>query len=869
MLLSQVGSGSSAPPSTYIRNQSTGANHWPRQPTPVGHSRSLGFQTVGAATSNPQQQQQANQQPPLFSGGAGSTATTNPNGTPRFNIPPPQSRPNYFVKPSEPICSTSYIITDISNTTFHIYNNDTTNNIDTNIIPISTTRYTAIIPTTTKLYKESYIFTKLLLPTTTVTRTQTTKLNHFPNNQQQQQQQQPQELQHHQPKRQNQEVVFEDEEDFSEFEAQRKMAKAKKQFRVPKQHEEKEIFIPIIPSPKTMSSLIGLSVVEILKWMIKMGEAPTRSDMVMSEDLITLMGQEFMFKPIRIRDKDEEILDNDQVRNWQPRTPVVTIVGHIDHGKTSLMDYLRKTAVVEQEAGRITQHIAAFEVVMPSTGDKITFMDTPGHAAFSTMRVRGVSATDIVILIVAADDGVQEQTIEAIRAIHKANAPFIVAFNKMDKPGVEIAPVIHQLLEQGVALEGHGGTVPFVEISAKTGMGIDTLEEVILMQAAMMELRAPIDGPATGVVIESTFIKNRGVHATILVKHGTVNIGDFFVCGESYGKIKEMRNHKHQAIKTAPPATPIEIFGFKADAPKPGDEMQVVETEAQAKDIIDSRLERKVRNAMLDMTADDSMTPAAMAKRKNSFKKYREDADADEDIDISEEVKNNMSTAIVEKEAEHKMANLYLKADVGGSIEALTVALATLPQDDEITYNIAKTGFGEVTDADLKEVAMLKTPLVYFGPKLRQKTVEAAKKQGTVLIESDIIYHVIDQLKAYLESTLEPVTVYTVTGEAKVVQLFNIDKTNQLEITAAGCKVTNGLLKKGCKVRVKRDNEVIHDGKIEVLKHFKELVKEVNKGQECGISIKNFDEVIEGDIIMAYTRSEEQRQLGQTVQKYR
>ncbi|EFA85924.1 mitochondrial initiation factor 2; Ifm1p [Heterostelium album PN500] len=673
------------------------------------------------------------------------------------------------------------------------------------------------------------------------------------------------------------EYDLDEDDDYEEYRAATKRKQSQKKSKAMSSVSEKEILLPLVPTPKSMSSLTGRSTVEILKWMIKMGEAPTRSDEVLGEDLLNLFSEDIGVKFARVKERSEfRTGKRQQDATWKRKTPVVTVVGHIDHGKTSLLDYLRNTSVVEKEAGRITQHIGAFEVEI-ADGQKITFMDTPGHAAFSTMRVRGVSTTDIAILIVAADDGVQEQTIEAIKAIHDAKVPFIVAINKIDKPGADVELVKRQLLEQGVALEGHGGMVPYSEISAKTGEGIQHLEETILLSSEIYDLQASFEGNPEGVVIESTFIKNRGVSATILVKHGILKTGQFFVCGDTYGKIREMKNFTGANIKEAPPSTPVEIFGFKLDPPSPGDEIHVVESEQRAKEIIEARNESKSRSETLDLIENVEATAAAaenskLSAKKGTFKKYKDEDDNDylDPEKMAEEVKANLGAKPVkEKIALHKLANLYLKGDVGGSVEALQFALKALPQDEEITYNVVKTAYGEVTDVDLKEVALLKAPLIYFGPKLDHRICENAKKQGVPLIEGDVIYHVVDNLKVYLESTLDPVDVYTVIGEAKVQQLFNIDKTNQIEITAAGCKVTNGILKKGSKVRVKRGEEIIHDGRIEIIKHFKELVKEVNKGQECGICIKNFDEIVQGDTIIAYTKSEETRKLGEKVKIYR
>jgi len=584
----------------------------------------------------------------------------------------------------------------------------------------------------------------------------------------------------------------------------------------------RDVQIPITATPENLAPLIGVQVIDIIKLMIKERLQPKSKNEILDQGFIDLLAEKFVFDALYpVEDSlDLQYIEAEQPFNpaWPKRSPVVTIVGHIDHGKTSLLDYLRKTTIVEKEAGRITQHIGAFEVKI-SSGEKITFMDTPGHAAFSTMRERGVKTTDIVLLIVAGDDGVQEQTLEALRAINKAKvSQMIVVINKIDKQGVDPELVKQQLLSHGLAVEGYGGDIPCVAISAKTGQGIKELEETIVMCSEIMDLRAPIkDVQASATVVESTFKKNRGTHATILVRKGIIKPGQWFVCGESWGKIRDMRNHLEVAIKEARPGSPVEISGFKEREPSPGDQLYIFDSEKKATELVEAKNERRVREE----------TKAQMIKINEKIKQNEQETP--EEKAIQEEID--------EQQNQRKCIKLFVKADVGGSVEALVSALQAVPYDDEIYYEVAKLGYGEITSNDLMEASFLKTPIVYFGSKINSKIMDEARRVDLPILQSDIIYHVVDNVTTFLEDQLDPIDAYDIIGEAKIQSVFAINKTNSEKVNIAGCKITDGKIKRSSRVQVKRDDQVLFTGMIDELKHFKESVKEVTKGQECGILI--------------------------------
>eukprot|EP01132_Coremiostelium_polycephalum_P005605 gene5605-6975_t len=611
--------------------------------------------------------------------------------------------------------------------------------------------------------------------------------------------------------------------------------------------KQRKVIIPLSPTLENLAPELGVRVVDIAKWMIKLQLKPTSRFEILTEDIIELMAQDFEFTPIlqeisSIDYKADKVSKVDP--SWPRKAPVVTIVGHIDHGKTSLLDYLRKTTMVEKEAGRITQHIGAFEVKL-SSGESITFMDTPGHAAFSTMRQRGVNSTDIALLIIAADDGVQEQTIEAIKAIHKSNVQYIVVINKMDKPGVDSSIVKQQLLEHGVSVEGFGGSIPVVEISAKTGQGIQALEESIVLLSEIMDLRSPIKGASEGVIIESSFKKSRGAYSTVLIQRGILKPGQFFVTNNSYGKIKELKNHLGNDLKEAKPGQPVVIFGFKEGIPQPGEEFIIVDSEKKMIDILNEKKEK-----------------LALEETKNQIELLQQNEE-------EEELKSNEKEGEEEDEDEikKKIINLHIKGDVGGSTEALATSIINeVPEDPEIQLVIKKQGYGEVTEMDVRDASFFKYSIVYFGAgKPGGRVVEEAKRLNVPLIQGDIIYHVIQDFITHLETVIDPIDVYDIAGEADVAQVFDIDKSSKIEIKVGGSKVRHGTIKRGARARVLRNGESIHEGKVEMIKHFKEQVKEITKGQECGIALKDFNDLQEGDQIVSYTKKKFNRKLGKQI----
>ncbi|KAF2070167.1 hypothetical protein CYY_008509 [Polysphondylium violaceum] len=611
----------------------------------------------------------------------------------------------------------------------------------------------------------------------------------------------------------------------------------------------RDVDIPSTATPENLAPLVGVQVIDIIKLMITERLKPKSKNEILDQGIIDLLAEKYVFRPIYMEENelDHEYIEKDKPMNpsWPKRSPVVTIVGHIDHGKTSLLDYLRKTTIVEKEAGRITQHIGAFEVKI-SSGEKITFMDTPGHAAFSTMRERGVQTTDIVLLIIAGDDGVQEQTLEAIRAIKKANvSQMIVVINKVDKQGVDPELVKQQLLTHGLPVEGYGGDIPCVAISAKTGQGIKELEETIVMCSELMELRAPIkDVQPSAIVIESTFKKSRGTYASLLVRRGVIKPGQWFVCGDSWGKIRDMRDHLGSVVKETRPGCPVEISGFKEKEPNPGDQLYIFDSEKRAKELIEAKSERRVRED----------TKAEMIKKNEKIKQAEQETP--EEKALQEELEQQQN--------QRKCVKLFVKADVGGSVEALVTALQSIPYDDEIYYEVVKMGYGEITPTDLNESDFLKTPIVYFGTKVSSRILDEARRLQLPILQSDIIYHAVDHVAKFLEDQLDPIDAYDIMGEAKILNVISINKTNSEKVNVAGCKISDGKIKRSSRIQVKRNDQVVFTGMIDEMRHFKEVVKEVQKGQECGIQLEGFDKFENGDTLLAFNMRKERRKLGQT-----
>lgn len=569
-----------------------------------------------------------------------------------------------------------------------------------------------------------------------------------------------------------------------------------------------------------LANKMAVKATEVIKTMMKMGAMATINQ-VIDQETAQLVAEEMGHKVVLRRENELEeavLSDRDMNAEAEPRAPVVTIMGHVDHGKTSLLDYIRKAKVAAGEAGGITQHIGAYHVHTPN-GD-ITFLDTPGHAAFTSMRARGAQATDIVVLVVAADDGVMPQTIEAIQHAKAANVPLVVAVNKIDKPEADPDRVKTELSQHGVISEEWGGDTQFVNVSAKKGIGIDELLDAILLQAEVLELKAVKDGMASGVVIESYLDKGRGPVATVLVQSGTLNRGDIVLCGLEYGRVRAMRNEIGKEVKSAGPSIPVEILGLSG-VPSAGDEMTVVRDEKKAREVALYR-QGKFREVKL--------ARQQKAKLENMFNSMTEG-------DVSE-------------------LNIIVKADVQGSVEAICQALLEL-STDEVKVKIVGSGVGGITETDATLAAASNAIIVGFNVRADASARKVVEAENLDLRYYSVIYDLINEIKAALSGMLQPEFKQEIIGLAEVRDVFRSPKFGAI----AGCMVIEGVVKRHNPIRVLRDNVVIYEGELESLRRFKDDVTEVRNGMECGIGVKNYNDVRVGDQIEVFETVEVKRSI--------
>ena len=560
-----------------------------------------------------------------------------------------------------------------------------------------------------------------------------------------------------------------------------------------------------------LAKLMGVKVGELLKKALMMG-LPLTINQSIDADTAAILADEFGFKVEKAPVEEELLLQYvpPKEEELKPRPPVVTVMGHVDHGKTTLLDAIRKTDVASREAGGITQHIGAYKVTLED-GRQITFIDTPGHEAFTTMRARGAQVTDIVILVVAADDGVMEQTKEAIEHARAAGVPIVVAINKVDKSNANPERVKSQLAELGLVPEEWGGDTLMANISARNRIGIEELLELVLLQAEMLDLKAAYDRPARGRVIESRLDKGKGPVATVLIQEGTLREGDVFVSGQTFGRIRAMFDSLGQRVKEATPSTPVEILGFE-DLPQAGDDFIVVEDEEKARKIAEYR-QRKAREA------------EAAKQTKISLEKLFEKL----------------------KEGELKELKIVLKADTQGTLEALDASLQKL-STDQVKVTIIRKGIGAITESDVMLASASEAIVIGFNVKPTSQAKETAKQEGVDIRFYDVIYHLLEDIKKAMEGLLEPVYEEVITGVAEVRATFKVPKVG----IVAGCYVKEGFIGRNNRVRVIRDGVVVFTGGIASLKRFKEDVKEVQAGYECGLKIENFNDVKVGDIIEAF-----------------
>jgi translation initiation factor IF-2 len=580
----------------------------------------------------------------------------------------------------------------------------------------------------------------------------------------------------------------------------------------PKEKIVREVTIPDAITIQELANRMAERGVDVIRLLMKQGQMATINDTI-DADTAQLIAEELGHKVRRVSDADVEegLFDSaDDTENLQPRAPVVTVMGHVDHGKTSLLDAIRSANVVSGEAGGITQHIGAYQVSSPS-GDKITFIDTPGHAAFTAMRARGAKVTDIVVLVVAADDGVMPQTIEAIAHARAAKVPMIVAINKMDKPDANPVRVRTDLLQHEVQVESMGGDVVDVEVSALKKEGIDKLLEMIGLQAEILDLKANPDRPAEGTVIEAKLDRGRGPVATVLVQRGTLRPGDIVVAGAEWGRVRALISDTGDNVQMAGPSTPVEVPGF-AGTPEAGDRLAVVDSEARAREVTDYRA-RQRRDR-----------PAVGAARGSL-----------------EQMMSQLKTA------GRKEFPLVIKGDVQGSIEAIVGSLEKLGTD-EVIARVLLAGVGGISESDVTLAGSTGAVILGFNVRAHKEARTAAERAGVEIRYYNIIYDLVDDVKKAMSGLLSPTLRETMLGNAEILEIFNISKVGKI----AGCRVTDGKVERGANVRLIRDNVVVHEGKLSTLKRFKDEVREVPAGQECGMAFEKYEDMRAGDVIECY-----------------
>jgi translation initiation factor IF-2 len=582
----------------------------------------------------------------------------------------------------------------------------------------------------------------------------------------------------------------------------------------------RDVTIPEFITVAELAARMSEKAADVVKKLMTMGELVTANqtiDQATAEVIVTEFGHKAILASTA--SIEETLMEAaDKPEELQTRAPIVTIMGHVDHGKTTLLDTLRKASVAKGEAGGITQHIGAYQVKAPS-GRLITFLDTPGHAAFTAMRARGAKITDVVILVVAADDGIMPQTIEAIQHARAANVPLVVALNKMDKPGVNPTKVKNDLLAQDVVIEEFGGTVPCVPVSGLTGMGLGELEEIVLLQADVLDLKANPNRRADGAVVEARLDKGRGPVATVVVSRGTLKIGDIVVVGSVWGRVRALINDLGKNVKEAGPSTPVEILGIQG-VPQAGDQFIVAADERAAKEAAAQRdvQERERAQAARKMTLENLMEKIASEGQKD--------------------------------------LNVIIKADVQGSVEAITYALNQLNDQTQVKVKVIGGGVGVISETDVNLATAAKALIMGFNVRADATARQLAEQAGIELRYYTIIYNLIDDIKAAMSGLLAPSVVEEVTGQAEVRAIFTFDR-----LKIAGCMVTEGKIARGSKVRIIRDGSVVHTGELATIRRGKDDVKEVASGFECGMTFTNYTDFKEKDVIEAFTMKEVKRTL--------
>ncbi|WP_246879450.1 translation initiation factor IF-2, partial [Chromobacterium violaceum] len=593
-------------------------------------------------------------------------------------------------------------------------------------------------------------------------------------------------------------------------------------FQAPTEPIVHEVLVPETITVAELAHKMAVKAVEVIKTLMKMGMMVTINQVLDQETaLIVVEEMGHIGKAAQADDPEAylDVTDGETVEVVeQPRSPVVTVMGHVDHGKTSLLDYIRRAKVAAGEAGGITQHIGAYHVETPR--GMITFLDTPGHEAFTAMRARGAKATDIVVLVVAADDGVMPQTIEAIHHAKAAKVPMVVAVNKIDKQGANVERIRQELVAHEVVPEDWGGDTQFVEVSAKMGLNIDALLEAILLQAEVLELKAPVDSLAKGIIVEARLDKGRGPVATLLVQSGTLKKGDVVLAGTAFGRVRAMMDENGKAIDSAGPAIPVEILGL-SDVPQAGEDAMALADEKKAREIALFRA-GKFRDVRL--------AKQQAAKLENMFAQMAE--------------------------GEVQTLSIIIKADVQGSYEALAGSLQKL-STEEVRVAILHSGVGGISESDVNLAIASKAIVIGFNTRADAAARKLAENEGVDIRYYNIIYDAVDEVKAALSGMLAPEKKEQILGTVEIRQVITVSKVGNI----AGCMVTDGMIKRSASIRLIRNHVVIHTGELESLKRFKDDVKEVKQGYECGLMLKNFNDIQEGDQLEAFEIVEVARSL--------
>jgi translation initiation factor IF-2 len=591
----------------------------------------------------------------------------------------------------------------------------------------------------------------------------------------------------------------------------------------PKEKIAREVTLPETITIQELANRMAERSVDVVRILMQQGHMAKITDTI-DADTAQLIAEELGHTVRRVAESDVEegMFDTpDEAANLQPRAPVVTIMGHVDHGKTSLLDAIRSTEVAAGEAGGITQHIGAYQVTSPS-GGRITFIDTPGHAAFTAMRARGAKITDIVVLVVAADDGVMPQTVEAIQHAKAAKVPIIVAINKIDKPDAKPERVRTELLQHEIQVESLGGDTLEIEVSAKAKTNLDRLLDMIALQAEVLELRANPNRPAEGTVIEARLDRGRGPVATVLVQRGTLKPGDIVVAGSEWGRVRALMSDTGHSVVAAGPSMPVEVLGFNG-TPEASDRLAVVDTESRAREITDYRVRQKREKMAARQTGMRGSLEQMMSQLKTSGRKE---------------------------------FPLVIKGDVQGSIEAIVGALDKM-STDEVLARVIFSGVGGITESDITLAEASGAAVIGFNVRAHKEAREAAEQAGIEIRYYDIIYALVDDVKKAMSGLLPPTLRETMLGNAVILEIFKVSKVG----TVAGCRVTDGVVERGANVRLIRDSVVVHQGKLSQLKRFKDDAREVVAGQECGMAFENYQDMKAGDIIECYRVESVQRTL--------